>query len=75
MPSKLKWKHKNRYQRLRKEIQALEAKAKQARFRRQIDFRTFLPSYLTSFVSKSRALRTYLRQRQLNWQSWLLSLG
>jgi len=35
------WKHKKRYQRLRNQAQALEAKAKQTRFRKDIDIRTF----------------------------------
>src|SRR5262245_43623384 len=41
LPPKAKWKHKKRYQRLRNQIQALEAQAKQTRFRKQIDARTF----------------------------------
>ena len=41
MPSKLKWKHKKRYQRLRNQAQVLEGQAKQTRFRKDIDIRTF----------------------------------
>jgi hypothetical protein len=41
LPPKAKWKHKKRYQHLRNQIQALEAQAKQTRFRKQIDIRTF----------------------------------
>jgi hypothetical protein len=41
MPSKPKWTHRTTYQRIRNEIQALEAKAKQTRFRKDIDIRTF----------------------------------
>src|SRR5262249_34380844 len=41
MPSKPKWTHRTTYQRIRNEIQALEAKAKQTRFRKDIDTRTF----------------------------------
>jgi hypothetical protein len=41
MPSKPKWKHKKRYQRLRNQAQVLEAQANQTRFRKQIDIRTF----------------------------------
>ena len=41
LPPKAKWKHKKRYQRLRNQIQALEAEAKQTRFRKDIDIRTF----------------------------------
>src|SRR5215831_13328540 len=41
MPSKPKWTRRRTYQRIRNEIQALEAKAKQTRFRKQIDTRTF----------------------------------
>src|SRR5215813_6437547 len=33
MPSKLKWKHRKRHQRICNQIQALEAQAKQTRFR------------------------------------------
>src|SRR5262249_1353640 len=40
-PPKAKWKHKKRYRRLRNQIQTLEAQAKQTRFRKQIDTRTF----------------------------------
>jgi hypothetical protein len=40
-PPKAKWKHKKRYQRLRNQAQALEAQAKQTRFRKDIDIRTF----------------------------------
>ena len=41
MPSKPKWKHKKRYQRLRNQAQVLEAQANRTRFRKQIDIRTF----------------------------------
>jgi len=41
LPPKPKWRHLKRYERIRNEIQALEAKAKQTRFRKQIDIRTF----------------------------------
>ena len=41
MPSKPKWTRLRTYQRICNEIQALEAKAKQTRFRKQIDIRTF----------------------------------
>jgi hypothetical protein len=41
MPSKPKWQHRRTYQRIRNEIQALEAQANQTRFRKQIDIRTF----------------------------------
>ena len=41
MPSKPKWTRRRTYQRIRNEIQALEAKAKQTRFRKDIDIRTF----------------------------------
>jgi hypothetical protein len=41
MPSKPKWTRRRIYQRIRNEIQALEAKAKQTRFRKEIDIRTF----------------------------------
>jgi hypothetical protein len=41
MPSKPKWTRRRTYQRIRHQIQALEAKAKQTRFRKQIDIRTF----------------------------------
>ena len=41
MPSKPKWTRRGIYQRIRNEIQALETKAKQTRFRKQIDIRTF----------------------------------
>src|SRR5262245_13945525 len=40
-PSKPKWTHRRTYQRIRNEIHALEAKAKQTRFRKQIDIRAF----------------------------------
>src|SRR5215510_8427200 len=40
MPSKPKWTRRRTYQRIRNEIQALEAKAKQTRFRKQLDTRT-----------------------------------
>jgi hypothetical protein len=41
MPSKPKWTRRRTYQRIRNEIQALEAQAKQTRFRKEIDIRTF----------------------------------
>jgi hypothetical protein len=41
LPPKAKWKHKKRYLRLRNQAQALEAQAKQTRFRKDIDIRTF----------------------------------
>jgi hypothetical protein len=41
IPIRAKWKHKSRYQRLRNQIQALEAKVKERRFRKDIDIRTF----------------------------------
>ena len=41
LPSKPKWTRRRTYQRICNEIQALEAKAKQTRFRKQIDIRTF----------------------------------
>jgi DNA-directed RNA polymerase subunit RPC12/RpoP len=41
LPPKAKWKHKRRYQALRNQVQTLEAKAKQTRFRKEIDIRTF----------------------------------
>jgi hypothetical protein len=41
LPQKAKWKHKKHYQRLRNQIQQLEAQAKQTRFRKDIDIRTF----------------------------------
>jgi hypothetical protein len=41
LPPKAKWKHKNRYQRLRNQAQVLEAQASQTRFRKQIDVRAF----------------------------------
>jgi hypothetical protein len=41
LPPKAKWKHKKRYQRLRNQVQALEAEAKQTRFRKDIDVRAF----------------------------------
>ena len=41
MPSKPKWTRRKTYQHIRNEIQALEAKAKQTHFRKQIDIRTF----------------------------------
>jgi hypothetical protein len=41
LPPKPKWTRRRTYQRIRSEIQALEAKAKQTRFRKQIDIRTF----------------------------------
>jgi hypothetical protein len=40
LPPKPKWNHKKRYQRLRNQVQALEAQANR-RFRKQIDIRTF----------------------------------
>jgi hypothetical protein len=40
-PRKAKWKHEKRYQRIRHQIQALEAQAKQTCFRTEIDIRTF----------------------------------
>jgi hypothetical protein len=40
-PPKPKWTRRRTYQRIRNEIQALEAKAKQTRFRKDIDIRTF----------------------------------
>jgi hypothetical protein len=41
MPSKPKWTRHRTYQCIRNEIQTLEAKANQSRFRKQIDIRTF----------------------------------
>jgi hypothetical protein len=41
MPSKPKWTRRRTYQRIRNEIQALETQAKQTRFRKDIDIRTF----------------------------------
>ena len=41
MPSKPKWTRQPAYRRIRNEIEELEAKAKQVRFRKQIDIRTF----------------------------------
>src|SRR6266487_840823 len=41
LPPKPKWKHHRRYHRLRNQLQTLEAQAKQTRFRKQIDIRTF----------------------------------
>jgi hypothetical protein len=41
IPHRAKWKHKKRYQRLRNQLQTLEAKAKRTRFRKEIDIRTF----------------------------------
>src|SRR5215470_12668116 len=41
LPAKPKWTRRRTYQRISKEIQALEAQAKQTRFRKQIDIRTF----------------------------------
>jgi hypothetical protein len=41
MPSKPKWTRRRTYQRIRNDIQILEAKANQTRFRKQIDIRTF----------------------------------
>jgi hypothetical protein len=40
-PPKAKWKHHKRYQKLRNQIQELEAQANRTRFRKQIDIRTF----------------------------------
>jgi hypothetical protein len=40
-PPKPKWTRRRTYQRIRNEIQALETKAKQTRFRKDIDIRTF----------------------------------
>jgi hypothetical protein len=37
---KRKWKHRKRHQALCNQVQALEAKAKQTRFRKEIDIRT-----------------------------------
>jgi hypothetical protein len=41
LPPKAKWKHRKRYHRLRNQVQELEAQAKQTRFRKKIDIRTF----------------------------------
>jgi len=41
LPAKPKWTRRRTYQHIRNEIQTLEAKAKQTRFRKQIDIRTF----------------------------------
>jgi len=41
LPPKAKWKHHKRYQKLRNQIQELEAQANRTRFRKQIDIRTF----------------------------------
>ena len=41
MPSKPKWTRRRTYQRIRNQIQALEAQANQTRFRKDIDIRTF----------------------------------
>jgi hypothetical protein len=41
LPPKARGKHKRRYQRLRNQVQELEAKAKRTRFRKEIDIRTF----------------------------------
>jgi hypothetical protein len=41
LPPKAKWKHRKRYQKLRNQIQELEAQANRTRFRKQIDIRTF----------------------------------
>jgi hypothetical protein len=38
---KPKWKHRKRYQALCNQVQVLEAQAKQTRFRKEIDIRTF----------------------------------
>jgi hypothetical protein len=40
-PPKPKWTRRRTYQRIRNEIQALEAKVKPTRFRKDIDIRTF----------------------------------
>jgi hypothetical protein len=40
-PSRPKWTRRRTYQRIRHQIQALEAEAKQTRFRKEIDIRTF----------------------------------
>ena len=47
LPAKRKWAHRRRYQRLRSQVQALEAAIKPKRFRKPIDIRIFayhLPS-------------------------------
>jgi hypothetical protein len=41
MPSRPKWTHRRTYQRIRHQIQALEAQAKRTGFRKGIDIRTF----------------------------------
>src|SRR5262245_24407359 len=41
LPAKPKWTRRRTYQRISKEIQVLEAQAKQTRFRKEIDIRTF----------------------------------
>jgi hypothetical protein len=41
MPSRPKWTRRRTYQRIRLQIRALEAQAKQTRFRKEIDIRTF----------------------------------
>jgi hypothetical protein len=41
MPSKPKWTRRRTYQRIRYQIEALEAQAKRTRFRKEIDIRTF----------------------------------
>jgi hypothetical protein len=41
MPSKPKWTRRRTYQHIRNELRTLEAKAKQTRFRKDIDIRTF----------------------------------
>jgi hypothetical protein len=41
MPAKPKWMRRRTYQRIRNEIETLEAKANPTRFRKQIDIRTF----------------------------------
>jgi hypothetical protein len=41
LPPKVKWKHKQRYQRLRNQVHSLEVQAKQTRFRKEIDIRAF----------------------------------
>ena len=41
IPSRPKWTRRRTYQRIRHQIQALEAEAKQTRFRKEIDIRTF----------------------------------
>src|SRR5262245_2246675 len=60
LPPKATWKHKKRYQRLRNQIQALEAQAKQTRFRKQIDIRAFayhVPVMRSHWKPEDRAAR------------------